>query len=500
MPPYRTQDDVSCQQYHRFRPSPYLIPNDRVLGPSILAAGLDFVRSTTPNALRPNIPELSPMSNIDPLPYVVNAEDITAEPIRQTTARYSNPQVDDDYRASRTDEHQGDVAQPDSGPEDEYMVVLVRGAEGDSVQKLEVFFIPEREALQRQMNTLLAEGYRAASGSWSSDLQLTKIEVRRLDPSGYPLPRQVNESLGNGSPARSPTSSLTAIAAPAEDNIDTDSADIDPSADQMIMVLLEEDSLSESSAPSTTTRSTPTSHHEATDQVLEPEAEEGQDDLERDGFLIYSPTFGPSQFHSASAPSPARPRSTPPLMEGQPGSGLVGSASSSTSFQGDLATPHEKPSTSSVPAVDLTARESSSNPPARLQSSKARPPSSPTESFSQTGPVIAPSLGLALRPRHVVRRTQAVRSDSSEPPARFDDLPLWIDHFNTLSTLANGLKLRNPLPGDKVSQNQAFLSFRCLFIELFSFSAKGSMIGVPAVVSHPCKASRLGILADNTGS
>jgi hypothetical protein len=99
----------------------------------------------------------------------------------------------------------------------------------------------------------------------------------------------------------------------------------------------------------------------------------------------------------------------------------------------------------------------------------------------------------------VVRRTQAGPSDSSEPPARFDDLPLWIDHFNTLSTLASGLKLRDPLPGDKVSQNQAFLSFRNLFIELFSFSTKGSMIGVPAAVSQSRGGSSLFIVTDNTG-
>jgi len=326
-------------------------------------------------------------------------------PIDQTKARISKLVVDGlDQERIRDEEHLDDATQLDPGSEgEEYMVVLVRGAERDSVKKLEVFFIPERKTLQCQMNYLLAEGYRAAAGSPSSDLQLISTEVRRLDPSGNPIARQFMELLGDGSLARSPTSSLISIAASGEDaDTDTESADL-LSADQMIMDLLEEGSHSErSSSPSTI----------------------GSSSTDQDACISRS----------------ARPESPPPQS-----------------------------------------------------------PPSPTGSNRQARSAIPPSLGLALRPRHVVRRSQAEPSDSSEPPARFDDLSLWIDHFNTLSTVASGLKLRDPLPGDKVSQNQAFLSFRNLFIELFSFSTKGSMIGVPAAVSHFVNVPRLVMVTDDSG-
>ena len=94
-----------------------------------------------------------------------------------------------------------------------------------------------------------------------------------------------------------------------------------------------------------------------------------------------------------------------------------------------------------------------------------------------------------------------MRSNSrvKEPLASFDDVPEWIDHFKTLSMLASGLKLRDPMPGDKASQNQASVSFRRLFMQLLSFSAKGSMMTVPTAVSCLDKASRLNPLTDNTG-
>ena len=496
MPPTRTQDDRSCQHLYLVRPSPYIIPG-HLPAASAQTAGLDIVPTIAPKAYQPNIPESSPISGIDPLPHTVTAEDMKLEAIDQTTAQISNPEVDDDHQESRDDGHPGDTTQSDSGPEDEYMVVLIRGSERDSLKKLEVFFIPEREPLQSQMNTLLDEGYRAAAGSQPSDLQLVSIEVRRLDSSGNPIARQFIESLGNGNPARSPTSSLTSIAASAEDtDSDSDSADL-LSADQMIMDLLEEDSLSESPSSSSTIGSTSTRNHEAPDQVMELDAEEELDGLDRDGFLILSSTTGPSHVHSASAPSLSRLRSTPPLVGVSTVTELVGSAPSSTSYQGYPETPHNRSSTSTHEAPDSKPRrDACSSRSARPESPPPRSPSSPTAINGQTALLIPPSLGLALRPRHVVRLSQAGPSDSSEPPPRFDDLPLWIDHFNTLSTLASGLKLRDPLPGDKVSQNQAFLSFRNLFIELFSFSTKGSMIGVPASVSHFVSASRLGIVAD----
>ena len=499
MPPTRTQDDRSCQHLYLVRPSPYIIPG-HLPAASAQTAGLDIVPTIAPKAYQPNIPESSPISGIDPLHHAVTTEDMRAESIDQTTAPITNPKVGDDHKESREDGHQGDTTQFDSGPEDEYMVVLIRGSERDSLKKLEVFFIPERELLQSQMNTLLDEGYRTAAGSQPSDLQLVSIEVRRLDSSGNPIARQSIELLGGGSRARSPTSSLTSIAASAEDtDSDTESADL-LSADQMIMDLLEEDSLSESSSPSSTIGSTSTRNQEAPDQVMELDAEEELDGLDRDGFLILSSTTRPSHVHSASAPSLPRLRSTPPLVGASTVTELLGSAPSSTSLQGYPETPHNRSSTSTHEAPNSKPRrDACSSRSDRPESPPPQSPSSPTATNRQTRLVIPPSLGLALRPRHVVRRSQAGPSDSSEPPARFDDLPLWIDHFNTLSTLASGLKLRDPLPGDKVSQNQAFLSFRNLFIELFSFSTKGSMIGVPASVSHCVNASRLGVVADVSG-
>jgi hypothetical protein len=503
MPPYRTQDDRSCQEYQHVRAWPYIIPNDRAPALPKRTATLDIEPATAPRSCQPNLPKMSPIPDVDPLPHAMDAEDMMTKPIDPTTARILNPETDDEHWGSRDNGHPGDVTSLDPGSEgEEYMVVLVRGAEGDSVKKLEVFFIPERKTLQRQMNSLLAEGYRAAADPHSSELQLISTEVRRLDPSGNPIARQFMELLGDGSLARSPTSSLTSIAASAKDtDSDTDSADL-VSADQMIMDLLEEDSHSMSSSSSSTIGSASTDHHEAPDQVLRSDAEEGLDDLDRDGFLILSPTTGPSHAHSASAPSPPRLRSTPSLMEASSGSKLAGSSSTlSISFRGYPTTPRDRPFTSPHEAPDSKPpRDACSSPAARPESPPPQSPPSPTGTKRPAKSVIPPSLGLALRPRHVVRRSQAVDSDSSEPPARFDDLPLWIDHFNTLSTLASGLKLRDPLPGDKVSQNQAFLSFRNLFIELFSFSTKRSMIGVPATVSHFVNASRLDIVTDNIGS
>jgi hypothetical protein len=496
MPPYRTLDDVSYQQYQHVRAWPYIIPNDRAPALPERTATLDIEPATAPRSCQPNLPKMSPIPHVDPLPHVMDAEDMMTKPIDPRIARILNPAADDEHWGSRDNGHLGDVTSLDPGSEgEEYMVVLVRGAEGDSVKKLEVFFIPERKTLQCQMNSLLAEGYRAAAGPHSSELQLISTEVRRLDPSGNPIARQFMELLGDGSLVRSPTSSLTSIAASAEDiDSDTDSADR-VSADQMIMDLLEEDSLSESSSSPSAIGSASTDHHEAPEQMLGSDAEERLDDLDRDGFMILPPTIGPSHAHSTSAPSPPRLRSTPPLMEASSGSKLAGSSSSlSISFRGYPMTPHDRPCTTPHEAPDSKPpRDACSSPPAGLESPPPQSPPSPMDTTTQARSVLPPSLGLALRPRHVVKRSQAGPSDSSEPPARFDDLPLWIDHFNTLSRLASGLKLRDPLPGDKVSQNQAFLSFRNLFIELFSFSTKGSMIGVPATVSHFVNASRLNI-------
>ena len=433
MPPYHTRDDLSCQQHHPIRPSPYCIPDDRVATRSTQAADLNDGPITTSRAVQLNIPQSSLIAESGPFPRALKAEDMTARPIEQWVASILSLETDIlDHRGSRENGQPGDATSVYSGPEgEEYMVVLVRGVDGNSVPKLEVTFVPEREPLQSQMDTLLAEGYRLAAGSCSSDLQVKSIEVRRLDPSGNLGPRRCDKSVSGESPARSPTSSLTSIAAAAEEtDSDTDSADL-LSADQMIMDLLEQ------------------------------------------------------------KPSPSRLGSTPPLTEASPGLPLVNSASSSTSLHDYPATPDDKPSTSShISSDSKPARDASGSPPARPQSSKPNSPFVPAEYDRRTETVPPTSLGLALRPRHVVKRSQAGPSNSNEPLARFDDLPLWIDHFNTLSTLANGLQLRDPLPGDKVSQNQAFLSFRSLFIELFSFSARprGTMIGIPGAVSgHKCK-------------
>lgn len=415
---------------------------------------------------------------------------MTANNIEQWIARILKLETDKlDHRGSRENGQPSDATSIFPGSEgEEYMVVLVRGVNGNSVPKLEVTFVPEREPLQSQMDTLLAEGYRLAAGSHSSDLQVNSIEVRRLDLSGNIGPRRCIRSVSGESPARSPTSPLTSVAAAAEEtDSDTDSTDL-ISANQMIIDLLGEANPSDTDTSSSSLigRSTTTSHEEAAAQPLASHAEEGLDHL----LLIHSPTTGPSHARSTS-PSPPRLRSTPPLTEASPGLKLVESAQSPTSFQNYPATPDHKPSTSGHISSDSKPhRDPSSSPLARSQSPRPSSPFIPMGSNMQTEPVLPLSLGLPLRPRHVVKRSQAGSSNSSESPAGFDDLPLWIDHFNTLSTLANGLQLRDPLPGDKVSQNQAFLSFRSLFIELLSFSARprGTMIGIPGAVSrHECK-------------
>lgn len=490
MPPYHTRDDLSCQQHHPIRPSPYCIPDDRVATRSTQAADLNDGPITTSRAVQLNIPQSSLIAESGPFPRALKAEDMTARPIDQWVASILSLETDIlDHRGSRENGQPGDATSVYSGLEgEEYMVVLVRGVDGNSVPKLEVTFVPEREPLQSQMDTLLAEGYRLAAGSHSSDLQVKSIEVRRLDLSGNVGPRRCIRSVSGESPARSPTSPLTSVAAAAEEtDSDTDSTDL-ISANQMIIDLLEEANPSDTDTSSSSLigRSTTTSHEEAAAQPLASHAEEGLDDL----LLIHSPTTGPRHAHSTS-PTPPRLRSTPPLTEASPGLPLFKSASSSTSIHDYPATPDHKPSTSGhISSDSKPLRDSSSSPPARPQSPRPSSPFIPMGSNMQTEPVVPPSLGLALRPRHVVKRSQAEPSNSREPPARFDDLTLWIDHFNTLSTLANGLQLRDPLPGDKVSQNQAFLSFRSLFIELFSFSARprGSMIGIPGAVSrHECK-------------
>ena len=492
MPPYRTQDDRSCQQHHPIRPSPYFIPNDRVATRSTQAASLNAGPTTAPRAGQTDVPQSSLIAESGPFPRALNAEDTTARPIEQWVASILSLETDElDHRVSRENGQPGDATSVYSGPGGEgYMVVLVRGVDGNSVPKLDVTFVPEREPLQSQMDTLLAEGYRLAAGSHSSDLQVKSIEVRRLDLSGSLDPRRCIESLSGESPARSPPSSLTTIAAAAEEtDSDTDSDDL-LSADQLIIDLLEEDNLSETSSSPSTRRLTTISHEEATAQPLASDAEEGLDDLDREDVSTHSPTTEPSDAHSTSASRPRLP-STPPLTEASPGLKLVESALSSNSFQDYPATPDAKPSTSSHEASASRPRgDASSSPLARPQSSKPRSPFVHTEYNRQTEPVLPPSLGLPLRPRDVVKRSQAEPSNSSEPLARFDDLPLWVDHLNTLASLASGLKLRDPLPGDKVSQNQAFLSLRSLFIELFSFSVRprGTMIGIPGAVSlHECK-------------
>jgi hypothetical protein len=458
-------------------------------------------------------PQLLPHNTSSLGSYPATEGSSTVNRVDQTIPQIANRQVDEiGHMDPEKNGHPGENgSHVDLEREDMLVTALEDGFGGDG-GNYELLPGPFVDALQSQTDTLLAEGYGAGP-----DTQSCQLDTRLLE-SIHTIIGQPGDPLDEGNQPRSPTPSLTTEAASAEQTNtgsefhhlhDRDEPGVFEPAPEMVehptMDWLEENCFNRPlfhSAPdgSISTRRL------ATDESVASSAHRptGSD---RDGaMMMFPPTIGPSHQPSGSAPSRPWPRSTPPLTEGPTGSEPIRSefvsASSSTYFQGFFATPLDRPSTSIHPAVvSKPRRDASPIPPAQRQSSGSRLPSSPTELISQTRPVVTPSLGLTLSTPEAVRHSQAMRSNSraGKRLASFDDAPEWIDHFKTLSMLASGLKLRDPMPGDKVSQNQAFVSFRSLFIQLLSFSAKGSMMIVPAAVSCLDKASRLSTLTDNTG-
>lgn len=405
MPPYRTLDDVSYQQYQHVRAWPYIIPNDRAPAPSTHMATMGTGGpSQISNPYPPEQPQLLPNNTSSLGSYPVTEGSSTVNRVDQTIPQIANRQVDE--IGHMDPEKNGHIGENGShvgpGTGDVLVTALVDGLRGDG-EKLESLPAPFVDALQSRTNTLLAEGYNAGPST-----QSCRVEDRRLESSNTII-GQSSDPLDEGNQPRSATSSLNTGAASAEgaatDPVfhyfhNGDDAGVFDSApglsEDWMMDWLEENCFNRPLSHPAPGGSIPT-RRLATDEATASSAHRPTG-LDRDGAMIMSPpAIGPSHQPSGSAPSRPRLRSTPPLVEGPTGSEPIRSefvsASSSTYFQGLLATPLDRPSTSIHPAIDSKPqRDASPIPPAQRQSSESRLPSSPTELISQTTPVVMPSL------------------------------------------------------------------------------------------------------------
>jgi hypothetical protein len=506
MPPYRTQDDVSYQQYQHERAWPYIIPGHLPAFPaqSTHMATMEMGGpSHYPTPYRPVPPSFLPNYGSSGPRFIQNVNG-TVNMVDQTIPQLPIRPVDDlGHMEPGQNGHLGENGSH-VGPriEDALVAALVDGCEGDS-ENLESILAPYLEALQSQTDTLLAEGYGAGSDTRSCQLDAELLESINT------IIGQSGDPLDEGNQPRSPTPTLTTEAASAEQNTtgsefhhlhDGGETGVFGPTPEMVehptMDWLEENCFNRPLFHSASDGSIST-RRLATDDSIATSANR-LTGLDRDGTMIPSPpTIEHSHPPSRSAPSRPWLRPTPPLMEGPTGSEPIRpdlvSASSSAYFQRFLATPFDGPSTSSHPSVESRPPKAASNiPPAHCQSSGSQLPSNATGYVSQTRHMVKPSLGLISRPRQVDGHSQMVQFNASQPAARIDHLPQWIDHIQTLTTLAMSLKPRDPLPG----ADKAFVSFRSLFVELISLSAKASMGGVLTTVSRLLKAIRPGTVTD----
>jgi hypothetical protein len=372
--------------------------------------------------------------------------------------------------------------------EDALVAALVDGCEGDS-ENLESILAPYLEALQSQTDTLLAEGYGAGSDPQSCQLDARLLESINtiIGLSGDPL--------DEGNQPRSPTPSLTTEAASAEQT--TTGVEFHPLHDgvqagvfepvpQMVqhptMDWLEKNWFNRPLYSMSPGDSIPT-RQLATDEAMALITHRFAG-MDRDGVgLLSASCIGTSHQHSGSAA--ARPGCHPtPSFTSASGPDLQGltlrSASQSAFLEDTVATQHERPSESTLPTIRLEPPEGDlSSTPAHPLSLATRPGTNPERTTSRTPPILdSPFLALPLTPQSLVY------PDQRHTRARLDGLPDWFKHISALSNLAHFIKLRDPLPGTKTTQERAFMLVRCLFVEMFSFSVKTSFGEILGSVSR----------------
>jgi hypothetical protein len=492
MPPYRTQDDVSYQQYQHERAWPYIIPGHSPAFPaqSTHMATMEMRGpSHFPTPYRPVQPRLLPDYGSSG-PHFIHNVNGTVIMVDQTISQHPIRPVDD--LGNMEPGQNGHLGENGShvGPrtEDALLTAPMDGCGSDS-ENLELMLAPYLEALQSQTDTLLAEGYGAGP-----DTQSCQLDARLLE-SINTIIGQSGDPLDEGNQPRSPTPSLTTEAASAEQTTtgpefhhlhDRDEAGVFEPAPEMVehptLSWLEKNRSNRPLYSMSLGDSIPT-RQLATEEAMALKTHQFAG-MDRDGVeLLSTSCMGTNHQHSGSAaarpgchPTPSSNSSSGPDLEGF----TLRSASPSAFLEDTVDTQHEKPSESTLPTIRLEPPEGDLNiTPAHPPSLATRPGTNPERTTSGTPPILdSPFLALPLAPQSLVY------PDQRYTRARLDGLPDWFKHVSALSNLAHFIKLRDPLPGTKHTQERAFMLVRCLFVEMFSFSVKTSFGEILGSVSR----------------